>query len=156
MLQNDVPWVTIQSMAIPANTRFALAVHALTLVGSEPGRIWTSAEIAGSAGASPVHMRRVLGRMRTAGWVTSRPGVSGGWVMLVEARELSLADIWRALQGSDPVMGLHRANPDCERGQRIQRELERIEREVADSVEERLGGLTLRDIVAATAPGGLR
>lgn len=139
-----------------ANTRFALAVHALVLMRSQPDRPWTSEELAGSAGASPVHVRRVLGRLREAGWVRSRPGARGGWTLAADACRLGLDDIWRAIHGDDTVLGLQSADPRCAHGQRIQGEMERIERTVAEAVEERLAGVSLADLVAATAPQRLR
>ena len=89
-------------MAQPTNTQFALAVHVLTLLGIDPGTHHSSEFLAGSAGASAVHVRRVLGRLRRAGLVRSRPGPSGGWLVAGELCDTTLADVWRAVNGDDP------------------------------------------------------
>src|ERR1700759_2727756 len=115
-------------MAQPTNTQFALAVHVLTLLGIDPGTHHSSDYLAGSAGASAVHVRRVLGRLRRAGLVTSRPGPSGGWLLEHARCDTTLADVWRAVNGDDPVLGLHSANPDCADGQRIHLALVDIDR----------------------------
>src|SRR3954467_4735439 len=100
-------------VARPTNTQFALAVHMLTLLaGSAPAQL-SSEEMAGSAGSNPVHVRRVLGRLPTAGLVTSPPGVGGGWSLLAEPATTTLADVWRVVHADDHVLGLHGANPDC-------------------------------------------
>ena len=64
-------------MSRPTNTQFALAVHVLTMLAALPRELRNSEEMAGSAGSNPVHIRRVLGRLRAAGLVASRSGRTG-------------------------------------------------------------------------------
>ena len=40
--------------------------------------------------------------------------------VLGDLRASTLADVWRAMHGDDPILGLHSANPNCTGGQRIQ------------------------------------
>jgi Rrf2 family protein len=142
-------------MARPTNTQFALAVHLLTLLGGSPDTVLNSEVLADSAGASAVHVRRILGRLRGAGIVTSRPGVGGGWVLNGCPDEITLADVWRVVQGDDRVLGLHGASPDCPVGQRIQRSLVAIDRRAARAVEDELRGITLGTLVGETTAGQL-
>ncbi len=137
-------------MARPTNTQFALAVHVLTLLGSEPGARHSSEFLASSAGASAVHVRRVLGGLRRAGLVRSRPGPSGGWLVAGELCDTTLADVWRAVNRDDPVLGLHSANPDCEVGQRIHGVLVELDRRAAGALVAELEHTTLGDLVSAT------
>jgi Rrf2 family protein len=137
-------------MSRPTNTRFALAVHVLTMLAALPSELQNSEAMADSAGSNPVHVRRVLGRLRDAGMVASRPGPHGGWRLLGSPAQTTLADVWRAMNGDDPVLGLHDANPDCEVGQRIQRNLETIDRRTLAAIEAELETTTL-DELAATA-----
>jgi Rrf2 family protein len=134
----------------PTNTQFTLGVHVLTLLAALPERSRTSETLAGSAGSSPVHVRRVLGRLREAGLVTSRPGVRGGWQLRRPPAEVSLADVWRAMRGDGAVLALHDANPACTVGQRIQSSLADIDRRAAAAVEAELGSTTLADLAANT------
>lgn len=143
-------------MARPTNTRFALAVHALTLLGgAPPGEVLSSEVLAGSIGASPVHVRRVLGVLRNAGLVASRPGPGGGWELAGADGSTTLAEVWRAVQGEDPVLGLHDANPECTVGRRIQRELVAVDRSAARAIEQELEHLTLALLVQRTDPAEL-
>jgi len=132
-------------MAGPINTRFAVAVHLLTLLSSASAPS-TSAELAGSVGTNPVHVRRVLGRLREAGLVRSRPGVSGGWQVAVDPAATTLERVWDAVHGEDPVLGLHEAHPDCTVGQRIQGDLAALDREVLGAIRRRLAGTTVADV----------
>lgn len=137
-------------MARPTNTQFAIAVHVLTMLGAQPDEVLSSDVMADSVGSNPVHVRRILGRLRSAGIVESRPGVHGGWRLRRQRGEITLADVWRAVQGDDPLLGLHFANPDCPVGQRIQRALGTLDRRAADAVEAELGTTTICDLVGET------
>jgi Rrf2 family protein len=139
-------------MARPTNTQFSIGVHMLTLLSATPDQVQSSEVLASSAGANPVHVRRVLGRLRAAGLVSSRPGVGGGWQPLADPEKTTLADVWRAVQGDDPVLGLHEASPNCEVGQAIQGELAGIDREVATALERELERTTVADLTRATRP----
>jgi Rrf2 family protein len=138
-------------MSRPTNTQFALAVHVLTMLAALPSELQNSEAMAASAGSNPVHVRRVLGRLRNAGMVSSRPGPHGGWRLLHSPEETTLADVWRAMNGDDPVLGLHEASPDCDVGQRIQRNLETIDRRAVAAIEAELDTTTLAELAEATS-----
>lgn len=63
------------------NSCLSLALHTLSHRAGEPGRVRTSTEIAEHAGTNPVVVRRVLGRLRAAGLLTSERGHAGGWCL---------------------------------------------------------------------------
>jgi Rrf2 family protein len=135
-------------MSRPTNTQFAVAVHVLTyLAGSETDATVSSDELAESANVNPVYVRRVLGPLRTAGFVTSRPGVKGGWQLDRPAGDVTLGDVWRTLQGDDPVLGLHGPNPQCPVGRDVQRALTDLDRQVAAAVEAQLDRSSLLDVL---------
>ena len=142
-------------MGRPTNTQFAVAVHVLTMLGAQPDEVLSSEVMADSVGSNPVHVRRILGRLRAAALVESRPGVHGGWRLRRPRGEITLADVWRAVQGDDPVLGLHGANPNCPLGQRIQCALGALGRRAADAVETELGTTTICDLVAQTEAASL-
>jgi Rrf2 family protein len=107
----------------------------------------SSEEMADSADASPVYVRRVLGRLRQAGLVASRPGVGGGWVLLRNPEEITLGDVWRAIQGGAPLLGLHEVNPRCEVGDAIQHNLTIVDRRAVRAVEAELDALTVAEML---------
>lgn len=131
-------------MAKPTNTQFAVAVHVLTyLAGPDLTRPISSDELAASVNASPVYVRRVLTPLRESGMVASRPGAHGGWELTRAAQSITLAEVWRLVQGDDPVLGLHGPNPLCDTGTRVQRALMAIDREVSRAVAAQLAHLTV-------------
>ncbi len=142
-------------MARSTNTQFAVAVHVLTyLAGVTEGRPASSEELSESTNVNPVYVRRVLGPLRDGGLVRSRPGVHGGWELATDARDVTLARIWRLLQGDDPVLGLHGPDPACAIGRGVQKSLTALDRAVADAVATELERFTVHDVLVGgvTAP----
>lgn len=135
-------------MATSRNTQFAVAVHVLTyLAGEGQGRTASSDELSKSTNVNPVYVRRVLGPLREAGLVRSHPGKHGGWELVKDAREVTLAQVWRLLQGTDPLLGLHGPNPSCEVGRNVQTSLTAIDQTVARAVATELDQFTVHDVV---------
>ncbi|HEX6388948.1 MAG TPA: Rrf2 family transcriptional regulator [Solirubrobacteraceae bacterium] len=133
-------------MTGPTNTQFTVGLHALTLLSHLGGPL-SSEFIAASAGANPVYVRRVLGRLRDAGYVASRPGVRGGWQLLRDPADLTLGDVWRVIAGDQPaLLGVHHADPNCDAGQDIQATLEAVERRAARAVEAELDAIAIADL----------
>lgn len=135
-------------MARSTNTRFAVAVHVLTyLADVDAGRPVSSDQLSESSNVNPVYVRRVLGPLRDAGLVRSRPGAHGGWELAVDARDISLGRVWRLLQGTDPVLGLHGPDPTCRVGRGVQTSLTALDRAVAAAVAAELDRSTVRDVL---------
>jgi Rrf2 family protein len=132
------------------NTRFALAVHVLTMLAALPRELQRSESMAASAGTNPVHVRRILGRLRDAGLVASRPGPGGGWQLVGPPESTTLRDVWRAVQGDEPVLGVHEVSPNCPEGRRIRADLLGIERRAAAAMEAELATTTLAELARAT------
>lgn len=80
------------------NSRLALALHTLGHMVEDPLSPRTSAQIAAHAGTNPVVVRRVLGKLRAAGLLVSEKGHSGGWRLARAAGDITLADIYTALE----------------------------------------------------------
>lgn len=138
-------------MSGPANTQFTVAVHAMTLLAAAGGDQLSSEFIAASAGSNPVYVRRVLGRLRRAGFVRSRPGVNGGWQLSRVPAELTLGDVWRVIEGDDGLLGIHQASPDCPQGQDIQRTLAAIDRRASLAVQAELDRISLAELTPDVA-----
>jgi Rrf2 family protein len=139
----------------PANTQFAVACHVLTLLGGLPEARMSSEEMADSVGANPVYLRRVLGHLRRAGLVDSRPGVGGGWELCRAPEAITLGDAWRAIHGDEPLLGLHEVNPRCPVGRQVAVTLSELDRRAAHAVEAELDRTTVRDVLPAPGTVGV-
>lgn len=136
-------------MAGAANTQFAVAVHVLGYLAlAGKGRQVASDELAASTNTNPVHVRRVLGPLREAGLLTSRPGAGGGWELARAAESIGLVEVWRLVTREEPVIAVHACAPACPVGQAITGELEQLNEQAAAAIEAGLAGVTVAELVA--------
>jgi Rrf2 family protein len=116
------------------------------LAGSAPDQL-SSEEMAGSANSNPVHVRRVLGTLRTAGLVTSKPGAKGGWQLNADPAAITLADVWTVVHGpGQEVLGLREVNPDCPVGQSVQGLLADIDHSAQQAIATELKRTTIAQL----------
>ena len=99
------------------NSRFVVGVHAMALAfiaqQMRKGKPVTSGAIAAMVGVHPVHVRRVMGTLREAGLVESQSGPTGGWALARDPKEISLYDIYFALEPDLPFEMPSRAPDAC-------------------------------------------
>jgi hypothetical protein len=104
----------------------------------------------GHASPAPRHRLRhpgVLDHRRHPGVVVEPDRLDGRAAELgVQRRE-----VVRAVNGDDPVLGLHSANPDCTVGQRIHDALAGVDRRAQAALAAELEQTTLGDLVRSTA-----
>ncbi len=108
----------------------------------------TSEFIAGSVNTNPVFIRRVLGLLNRAGFVTSQPGVGGGWRLLRHPASMTLLEVYRAVdEGQLLAMHHSQPNPDCLVGRNIQRTLAAYFDEAQRAFEQVLAGQTIAQVL---------
>ena len=106
---------------MPKSSRFAVAVHILTLLAHEKGTPLTSHDIAGSVNTNPVVIRRMLRRLANAGLVTSSEGAGGGTLLARAAGTITLADVRHAVEPGDFFsLPNNDPNPLCPVGRWVQ------------------------------------
>jgi DNA-binding IscR family transcriptional regulator len=109
---------------VTSNTRFAVGLHILALLAGSREIPVTSDSIGNSVNTNPVVIRRVLGDLRRARLVSAQGGNGGGWRLGRDAHDITLADVYGAVQG-ETLFPLHRKppNPECPVGRHIQQVL---------------------------------
>lgn len=116
------------------------------------GTAITSERLAESVGAHPVHVRRVLGTLREAGLVTSQPGPGGGWRLTRAPEDITLSDIYRAVE-REPLFALPTVMPgqsvECRVGQCMPTVLSTCFQEAEAALEARLAQVTIADLIGA-------
>lgn len=136
-------------MAGAANTQFAVAVHVLSYLGTAgQGRPVSSDELSGSTNTNPVYIRRVLGPLREAGLLTSRPGAGGGWELARDPAGITLAEVWRLVAADEHAISVHASNPACPVGRSMQSELAGVGASVDAAVTRELEATTIADLAA--------
>ena len=135
------------------NSRFAVAVHVLTLMawsGEEPLK---SEQVADSVNTNPVVIRRMLCELAEAGLVVSQTGSLGGSRLTGDPTKTTLLDVYHALECRG-VFSLHRQPPsrDCPVGVNIETVLGDVLTEVDSAVEAVLAKITISDVVQRLKP----
>ncbi|MBT2621013.1 MULTISPECIES: Rrf2 family transcriptional regulator [Chryseobacterium] len=128
------------------NTRFATAVHIMTLLAESPQEWLTSEWMAGSININPVVVRKELGVLRAAGLVTSRQGKEGGSQLARSAESINISEIYSAVKNTE-VLGKKNQNPNpaCTVGKEINNHLNTLFSETEKLVIQFLGDKSLQE-----------
>lgn len=140
------------------STRFVVATHVITVLAARTPEPVTSERLAGSANTNPTVVRRLVGMLTRAGLVKTRLGAGGGAMLAKPASEISLLDVFRAVEDTE-VFCTHRSGPssECPVGSSILGALLPVLGEAKHAMEAVLAGTSvdvLRDAVIDAA--GLR
>jgi Rrf2 family protein len=130
------------------NTRFATGVHALLLLAVEPDVLQTSEDVARKLNTNPVVIRRVFSLLQQAELVESQKGPSGGSRLARPAKEISLADIYRALAPGDVF---HTASPDAAHPGKLNSALYQVFKDAQKALEKELAQTNLNQLAKKTA-----
>ncbi|GGG38966.1 Rrf2 family transcriptional regulator [Hymenobacter glacieicola] len=143
------------------NTRFAVATHILAyLAHAQPGQPVSSEVLASSAGTHPVVVRRLMSTLREAGLVQSQRGAGGGTVLARPAAEITLLDVFRAMQASEPDLfqvGSTNPNAHCDLGSVMQETLEGLFGPAIEAMRAALAAVTVQQVMQELGkrlPGG--
>ncbi|HEY0323766.1 MAG TPA: Rrf2 family transcriptional regulator [Pyrinomonadaceae bacterium] len=138
---------------MPANSRFAIAVHILTLMARAGDKPLKSDEVACSVNTNAVVIRRILCALSKAGLVISQTGAAGGSRLALEARQITLLEVYRAVDAGD-IFALHPQPPNarCPVGMNIEGALESILDEVEQGVERVLEKITIEKVLTSIEP----
>lgn len=135
------------------NSRFAVAVHVLTLMAWSGEESLKSEQVAESVNTNPVVIRRMLLELAEAGLVVSQTGSLGGSRLAGDPSQTTLLDVYQALECRG-VFSLHRQPPsqDCPVGVNIETVLGDVLSEVDSAVEGVLAKITITDVVRQLKP----
>ena len=77
----------------------SLAIHAVVLIAQADGKPVNVNTIAEATGSSRNHLAKVMQRIVKQGIVQSMRGPSGGFIMNVDASEVTLYDVYECMEG---------------------------------------------------------
>ena len=129
-----------------SNTRFATAIHIMTILAKNPQAFLTSDRLAGSINVNPVIVRKELINLKKSGLVESRQGKDGGVRIGKDAENINVAEIYEAIKNSE-VLGKKNLNPNplCNVGKDINKNLNQLFSETDDLVFQFLKDKKLSD-----------
>ena len=128
------------------NQRFAISIHALTLLASSNEPL-TSEAIADSVDTNPVVIRRTMASLREHGLVASKSGANGGWLLLHKPKQIALCEVYRSLEHDD-VLSIHgHPSKTCRVGAHIKDVLGEVFTSAQKEMENALGKYTIADVL---------
>ncbi len=135
------------------SSRFAVAVHVLTLMAWADEEPLKSEQLAESVQTNPVVIRRMLCELAESELVVSQTGAMGGSKLARDPQQITLLDIYQAVE-SPGVFSLHRHPPSrhCPVGVNIGSVLNEVLDEVDTAVARVLANITVKDVVGRLRP----
>jgi Rrf2 family protein len=135
------------------SSRFAVAVHVLTLMAWADDEPLKSEHVAESVNTNAVVIRRMLCELAESKLVVSQSGAMGGSKLARGPEQITLLDIYQAVE-SRGVFSLHRHPPNrhCPVGVNIGTVLNQVLDEVDTAVESVLSNITIKDVVSRLQP----
>lgn len=128
------------------NGRFPIAIHILTLLSKAGDELLSSDFMAGSININPALVRKEISNLRNHGLIASKEGKSGGYSLGRSAMQITLAEVYLALN-NQPVLGIAKnaPNPDCPVGKQINKNIDRLYTELDNTLLRKLGSISIED-----------
>ncbi len=125
-------------MKLQKNTLLALC--SVLEFAAQPGRAFSTAEIAGRYGASAHHLAKVLGRLRRAGLVSAARGSGGGYRLSGNPKRVTLLDVISVFEGvgSQPPKGPRRE---------LEVAVDQVLAEIDETAKATFGSITLETLL---------
>jgi Rrf2 family protein len=77
------------------NSEFTIAVHSLVLLAHKPDHMATSEYIAMNVATHPARIRKVMSLLRKEGYVRTKEGIGGGFILNCDPEQVTLAEVYR-------------------------------------------------------------
>ncbi len=131
-----------------SSSRFVVAVHVMSLLAhyGKNGPV-CSAVIAKSVDTNPVVIRRLMSQLESNTLVVSSSGRMGGFVLARPATEITLSEIYQAVEDQQ-VFRVHRnsENPNCDTARQIFKALMPRLAEASQAMTKSLSQTRLSDV----------
>lgn len=130
------------------DTKFSSAIHTLILI-AESETPMNSDQIAHSVGTNASYIRKLTTRLRKAGMIEGRRGISG-FRLKKQPNEITLFDVYTAVTetGQLHLFDIHQnPNDACIVGHNIRPVLGNMFRQTEEDVEEKLREISLADCI---------
>jgi Rrf2 family protein len=108
----------------------------MTLLAAEPDGLQTSEDVAGKLSINPVVIRRVFSLLHRAGLLESQKGPHGGSRLAKPAKAITLADIYKALDGGDVFHTASLSGQTAKVGSALKKVFEDAEGALRDELEK--------------------
>ncbi len=128
------------------NTQFSIAVH--ILVGIAKHEHVNTTQLAQSVNTNPIFIKRIVGKLAKSGLLLSSRGRNGGNCLAREASDISLLDVYRAVNAPN-LFAIHQYETvaSCSISSNIQQTLACVRDSLQNEIELRLNQLSIKDML---------
>lgn len=128
------------------NTQFSIAVH--ILVGIAKYAHVNTSQLAQSVNTNPIFVKRIVGKLAKNGLVLSARGRNGGNSLGREAKDISLLDVYRAVN-TPSLFAIHHYEKvaSCSISSNIQQTLTEVRNTLQHEVDQKLMQLSIQDML---------
>lgn len=127
------------------DTKFSVAVHTLVMLSEADDKL-TSEAIATSAGTNASYIRKIISLLKKADLLDRIPG-SFDYQLGKPKTEMTLLDIYRAVNPNIHIDTHQNANPECPVGGHINAVLDPIAARAEQAMADQLAGITLDTVI---------
>ena len=129
------------------NSDFALSVHTMLLLSTYEGELLTSTRLSELMKVHPVRIRKVLSKMKSKGFIDSKEGNSGGFLISCDISKVSLKEIYLLNQDDLLKPKCHNCCVSCKIGTNIEKVLDEILMGADEKFQEYLEKFTLKNVL---------
>ena len=126
------------------NAKFATALHILALLDYNSDEKLSSDYIAGSINLNPALVRKEISHLKKLGFISSREGNGGGYMLARPSSEILLSEIYQAVRQAQLLGRKNSPNPACTVGRQINAHLDILYTEAELSLTDKLQKQTLK------------
>lgn len=132
---------------------FNIAVHALVYLSNHCETLVSSDELARNICTHPVRVRRVMIKLREAGMVSTKAGVSGGYLISEDAGSITLSKVAKSLTQDYIHVTWHNGevNKDCIEDSGMKDVMDDIFIQLNNACDDILKNITIEDIMKRVA-----
>jgi len=139
-------------MRISAKADYAVRA-AIELAAAPDNQPVPAERIATSQGIPLTFLERILSELRVAGVVRSRRGTEGGYLLAKEPRQITIADIIRAVEG--PLATVRGVKPEDAEYPGVAGQLPRVWIAVRKNLRNVVEHVTVADVANASLPDSI-
>ena len=130
-------------------SEFTIAVHSLVFLAYLPEHMASSELIAKNVSTNPARIRKIMSCLRNAGYVKTKEGIGGGYILNKNPGEITLAQIYRSVSCGTIKPNWCSGDPEesCLVSANIQTVMDNIFDEADAYVEKYLSGITIKSVL---------
>ncbi|WP_028403321.1 RrF2 family transcriptional regulator [Ectobacillus panaciterrae] len=130
------------------NSEFTIAVHSLVFLAYLPDHMASSELIAKNVSTNPARIRKIMSRLRKNGFVKTKEGNGGGYILNCNPQETTLAQIYRTVScGIKPNWCTGDPEEACLISSNTQAVMDQIFNEAEDYLETYLEKITIYSVL---------